>query len=227
MTSSWAASALDWWREAGVDVLVGEEPHDWLNAKAKSAPAAPAPPPPQALPDTLDGFRDWLAATVELPFAGPGVRRDLPEGDPGSGLMVLVDMPSAEGGLLAGGAGALFERMLLAIGRSRETIYLASLSPVRAPTGMFNDKYAPRLGEIARHHLGLVAPRTLLAFGDTCGKALLGAPVTAARGKWHEVATPAGPVKTLVTIKPENLIERIDLKKLAWADLQLLMEELK
>jgi uracil-DNA glycosylase family 4 len=227
MTSIWAASALDWWRDAGVDMLVGEEPHDWLSPKATSAPAAPAAPPPASLPDTRDGFRDWLATTADLPFAAPGVRRDLPEGDPEAELMVLVDMPSAEGGLLAGAAGALFDRMLVAIGRSRETIYLASLSPIRAPTGIFNDKYAPRLGEIARHHLGLVAPRTLLAFGDTCGKALVGAPVPAARGKWHEVATPAGPVRTLVTIKPENLIGTRDLKKLAWADLQLLMEALK
>src|SRR5206468_8906733 len=120
----------------------------------------------------------------DLPFATQNVRRDLPEGDPESGLMVLVDMPSAEGGLLAGEAGALFDRMLVAIGRSRETIYLACLSPIRAPTGILDDKYAARLGEIARHHLGLVAPRTLLAFGDTSGKALAGAPAPAPAGKW-------------------------------------------
>jgi len=227
MSSNWAASALDWWREAGVDIVVGEEPRDWLNPKAKAAAAAAVAAPPEALPDTLDGFRDWLSTTTDLPFATPNVRRDLPEGDPDSGLMVLVDMPSAEGGLLAGEAGALFDRMLVAIGRSRETIYLASLSPIRAPTGIIDDKYAARLGEIARHHLGLVAPRTLLAFGDTCGKALVGAKVPAARGRWHEVATPAGPIKTLVTIKPENLIGMNAMKKLAWADLQLLMEELK
>ena len=227
MRSSWAASALDWWREAGVDTFVGEEPRDWLSPKGKAAPATPVPPPPTALPDTLDGFRDWLATTAELPFAAPNVRRDLPEGDPDAGLMVLIDMPSAEGGLLAGEAGALFDRMLVAIGRSRESIYLASLSPIRAPTGIIDDRHAARLGEIARHHLGLVAPRTLLAFGDTCGKALVGAPVAAARGRWHEVASPAGPIRTLVTIKPENLIGMNALKKLAWADLQLLMEELK
>ena len=98
MTSSWAASALDWWREAGVDTFVGEEARDWLNPKAKAAPTAPAPPPPAALPDTLDGFRDWLATTPDLPFATPTVRRDLPEGDPDSGLMVLVDMCTASRG---------------------------------------------------------------------------------------------------------------------------------
>ena len=65
MTSSWAASALDWWQEAGVDMIVGETPRDWLNPKAKAAPAEVAPPP-AALPDTLDAFRDWLAGSADL-----------------------------------------------------------------------------------------------------------------------------------------------------------------
>jgi len=226
MASNWAASALNWWQEAGVDVIVGETPRDWLSAKAKAAPAE-APPVPAALPDTLTGFNDWLATTADLPFAAPSARRAAPVGDPDSGLMVLVDMPSPEGGLLAGEAGALFDKMLVAIGRSRETIYLASLSPIRTPTGIIDDKYLTRLGDVARHHIGLVAPKTLLVFGDFGGKALVGAPVAGARGKWHEIATEKGPIKTLVTIKPEKLNEMPGIKKLAWADLQMLMEELK
>ena len=226
MTSIWAASALDWWQEAGVDTVVGEAARDWLNPKAKAAPAEAAPAP-ALLPDTLDAFRDWLAASAELPFAAPSVRRDLPAGDPDSGLMVMVDMPSPEGGLLAGEAGALFDRMLVAIGRSRETIYLASLSPIRTPTGIIDDKYLARLGDVARHHIGLVAPKTLLVFGDICGKALVGATVAGARGKWHDIPTESGPIKTLVTIKPEKLNDMPGMKKLAWADLQMLMEELK
>jgi uracil-DNA glycosylase family 4 len=225
MSSSWAASALDWWREAGVDTFVGEEARDWLNPKAKVAAieAAPAPAP---LPDTLDAFQQWLGTSADLPFAAPSARRDLPAGDPEAGLMVLVDMPSAEGGLLGGEAGALFDRMLVAIGRNRETIYLASLSSIRTPTGRIDEKSLVRLAEIARHHVGLVQPRTLLLFGDACGKALVGAPVAGARGKWHALETAAGPVKTLVTIKPEKLNDMPAMKKLAWADLQLLMEAL-
>jgi hypothetical protein len=51
-------------------------------------------------------------------------------------------------------------------------------------------------------------------------------PVAGARGKWHALETAAGPVKTLVTIKPEKLNDMPAMKKLAWADLQLLMEAL-
>jgi uracil-DNA glycosylase family 4 len=222
MASSWAASALDWWREAGVDVIVGEEPRDWLNPKAKAAPAAAAAP----LPATLDAFQDWLASGAGMPLAAPGVARTRPSGDATSGLMVMVDMPSADGALLSGAAGALFDRMLGAIGRSRETIYLAALSPVRTPSGRIDEASAVRLAEIARHHIGLVAPKALLLFGDTCGKALTGSAVAGARARWHEVATQAGGIKTLVTIKPEKLNDMPGLKKLAWADLQMLVEAL-
>ena len=222
MSSSWAASALDWWREAGVDVIVGEEPRDWLSPKAKPAPLSAAPP----LPDSLDAFQDWLATCADLPFAAPGLARARPCGDASSGLMVMVDMPSADGALLSGAAGALFDKMLSAIGRSRETIYLAALSPVRSPGGKIDDRSALRLAEIARHHVGLVAPRALLLFGDSCGKALTGSAVAGARARWHEVPSQAGAIKTLVTIRPEKLNDMPGLKKLAWADLQMLMEAL-
>jgi uracil-DNA glycosylase family 4 len=225
MSASWAASALDWWEEAGVDVIVGETPRDWLNPKAKAAAGPPAPVQ-AALPDTLAGYGDWLATTPDLPFVTPGARRAAAAGDPASGLMVLIDMPSTGGELLGGEAGVLFDRMLGAIGRSRETIYLAALSPVRTPTGAIDPKSAARLAELARHHIALVQPRALLLFGDICGKALLGSAVAGARAKWHELATKAGPVKTLVTINPEKLLDMPAWKKLAWADLQMLMEAL-
>jgi len=221
MASSWAASALDWWQEAGVDTIVGEAPRDWLNPKAKDA--APAEAPPAALPDTLDALQDWLATSAELPFATPAAERAMPAGDPAAGLMILVDMPGADGALLSGEAGALFDRMLGAIGRTRETIYLAALSPIRTATGAIDAGATARLADIARRHIGLARPKAVLLFGDICGKALVGAPVAGARGKWHEI----GGIKTLVTIRPEKLLTQPGLKALAWADLKMLMEALK
>jgi uracil-DNA glycosylase len=140
--------------------------------------------------------------------------------------MILTDMPSPDGGLISGEAGALLDRMLAAIGRTRETIYFASLSPIRTPTGTIREAESRRLAEIARHHIGLVAPKALLLFGDAVGKALLGSAVAGARARWHEVQTGAGPIRTLITLRPEKLLTQPKLKSLAWEDLQMLMEEL-
>lgn len=232
MSSDWAASTLSWWADAGVDVIVDEEPRDWLNPKPKAPPpAAAAEPAGEPPPAQLDLFRAWLADAGGLPFAAPSAPRIVPSGDPAAGLMVMTDMPAADdcasGALFSGDAGRLFDRMLAAIGLSRETIYLATLSCLRSPTGRFDPASAAECADIARHHIALASPRALLLFGEACSKALLGGPIARTRGRWHEIATPHGAVRTLVTMRPQDLLERPALKALAWADLQMLMEGLK
>jgi DNA polymerase len=231
-----AASALQWWSDAGVDVLVDEAPRDWLRPQAKAAPAAPAEQAPaeaeaEALPGQLSLFQGWLATSDRLPFAAPSVPRVCPSGDPASGLMIVADMPSGEdcaaGTLISGEPGRLFDRMLAAIGRDRASVYLAALSCIRSPSGQLNSEAAKSCADLARHHIGLAAPRALLLFGDSCSKALLGLPLAQARGRWHEVATHSGPVKTIATISPKQLLDSPRLKPLAWADLQMLIEEVQ
>jgi len=237
-----AASALSWWLDAGVDVVVGEEPRDWLKPAAAPAPietksfappAAPAAPAAasEALPDQLDLFRAWLQSAEGLPHAAPAAPRVCPAGDPTAGLMIMIDMPSAEdcsaGTLLSGEVGRLFDRMLAAIGRDRSSVYFAALSCLRSADGRLSGEPEKQCALLARHHIGLAAPRALLLFGDGASKALLGLPVTRARGRWHEVSTHAGPVRTVATISPRQLLNHPAQKAHAWADLQMLMEGLK
>ena len=228
-----AASVLQWWSDAGVDTLVDEAPRDWLRPKAKApetAPAADAPAPASTeLPGQLDLFQAYLKSSDALPFAAPAAPRVCPAGDPASGLMIVADMPSgddcASGLLISGAAGKLFERMLAAIGRSRETIYLAALSCLRSPDGRFSTDASKNCATLARHHVGLVAPKAVLLFGDACSKALTGQAMAQARGRWHEIPTQSGPIKAVVSIPPETLLRQPSLKALAWADLQMLIEE--
>lgn len=222
---------LQWWVDAGVDVLVGEEPRDWLKPKAPPAarprePVAEAP----ALPGQLDLFRAHLADGDAFPFISPGAPRVCPSGDPASGLMILSDMPAAEdcaaGTLLSGEAGRLFDRMLAAIGRDRASIYLAALSCLRSPTGTFTGDSASQCATLARHHIGLAAPRVLLLIGDKCAHALLGLGVTQARGRWHQILTHCGQIPAIVTFHPQTLLESPRFKAAAWEDLQIMLEGL-
>jgi uracil-DNA glycosylase family 4 len=230
-----AASLLAWWSEAGVDVLLAEAPRDWLKDAPKSEARSAPPPaaaamPGDAPPDQLDLFQAWLASSQTMPYAAPSARRVCPAGDPASGLMIVTDMPTGEdcnaGVLISGEAGRLFERMLAAIGRSRETVYLAALSCLRSPDGRMNTEAAKQCATLARHHAGLAMPKAVLIFGDPASKALLGLSVAQARGRWHELATQAGPVKALVTLAPSYLLSQPAAKAHAWADLQLLMKAL-
>lgn len=237
LSSGAVESLLQWWNDAGVDCLVDEASRDWLrppSARARAenpvqdkAPARASAP----LPGQLDLFQAYLASDDSLPFAAPGAPRICPTGDPSAGLMLLSDMPQASdcgaGTLLTGEPGALFDRMLAAIGRDRNSIYLASLSCLRPASGIFTDETAALCAELARHHVALVAPKALLLLGDACAKALLNLSVIQARGRWHSLATPGGDIPTLVSFHPAFLLGQPKAKRHAWADLLMLKEKLR
>jgi uracil-DNA glycosylase family 4 len=225
-----AASALDWWQEAGVDTLVEDTPRDWLApAAAHSAPATLAAEPASAAPPaTLAEFEAWrVSAAAPDTGWGPPIA---PGGDAASGLMILLDMPerddAAAGQLLAGNAGRLFDRMLAAIGRDRQSIYLASLAVARPISGRISPEAAAALGEITRHHIGLVRPKRLLVMGDAANRAVLGTSAAASRSILHVVKHDAGQSEAVATFHPRFLLENPAQKARAWKDLQVLIGDL-
>lgn len=245
------ASLMGWWEGAGFDVLVDEAPRDWL-ARAEppvarpviaaisqqaAAPVPPAPvrsePPAQAaepgLPDTLAGFQSWLATSdaISMPLSA----RVAASGDPASGLMVLIDLPEAEdpasGRLLSGPAGDLFDKMLAAMGRDRQSLYLSAMAPGR-PTGGFVDRAQGALfARLARHHVALARPRALLLMGEQPSRIFLDLGFVEARGRVHDVLLPGGAVGAVATFHPRTLLQHPQQKRRAWEDLQLLMKHLE
>jgi DNA polymerase len=148
----------------------------------------------------------------------------LPAGDPQSDLMILIDAPDA-GELMGGELGALFDKMLAAIGRDRGSIWLAPFATVR-PVGRVPQRDFKRLADIARHHIGLVAPKRLLIMGDAPSRALLGTEVVSARGQTHSLNLDGVTVEAVATHHPRLLNDRQTAKAQAWKDLQLLMKGL-
>jgi uracil-DNA glycosylase family 4 len=229
LTAAEAASVLGWWIEAGVDVAIQESPRAWLGASV-AAPVPDAAPesktaPPQQLPASLEAFRNWLGETPALPLAQGNLRRVLPRGIEAAEVMLLADMPTPEdvasGQPIAGQAWDLTERMLAAIGFGSDQAYVASLSCFHSPGTRLSGKDLDACAAIARRHVALAKPKRLLLLGDTTCRALLGKPLTAARGHVHKIEG----VRAVATFHPRFLLDRPSNKALAWRDLLLLMEE--
>ena len=222
------AGLLEWWVEAGVDVVVQEQARDWLKPAAKPA-AAPETTPvanvAEPSHETLAELRDWLASSVQLPLASATAQRILPHGPEDAAIMLLSDPPALEdfasGQPIGGEAWTLAGKMLAAIGIQADEAYSASLSCFHAPGARMSEADRAACAEIARKHIALAKPKRLLLLGDGPCRALLGEPLIGARGRAHKIEG----VRTVATFHPRMLMKRPSDKAKAWADLLLLMED--
>jgi DNA polymerase len=221
-----AESLITWWLEAGVDVAVGEAPRDWLRGnQVPPIAAATVTNVSEPNPETLADLQQWLASSVQIPLASATAKRILPHGPGDAAIMLLSDAPALEDLVSAqpigGDAWQLVLKMLAAIGIAPDEAYSASLSCIHAPGARMTEKDREECGEIARRHIALAKPKRLLLYGDGPCKALLGEPLTRARGRVHRIEG----VRTVATFHPRWLLQRPSDKALAWRDLLLLMSE--
>ena len=231
------ASALEWWRDAGVDCEIDESPRDWLARAATAFPADAVPAQvrearaePAKLPETLEQFALWRIGDA-VPEAGWPGRALGTQGDAASGLMIVVDMPDREddaaGLLLSGTPGALFDRMLAAIGRDRQSVYLVALAVKRPPAGRVTDETGRKLEALIRHHLSLARPKRVLALGNAASRAITGMDVAHARGSLRPVNHDGGTSDVVASFHPRFLLEKPAAKADAWKDLRVLMGEVE
>lgn len=227
-------ATLAWWVAAGVDADVADRPRDWLRPR-ESAPvaAAVAPAPPVAPARERRAFdhamrarsastRDDIAAMLAELAPEPL----LPIG-PAQSLLVLGAAPTEadmrERPHLGGAPGQLFDRMLGAIGRSRSTLCLGTVAFWHAPGTpgvMVTMAFLHQL-------IALLRPPAILALGGAAAAALTGETGFARlRGRFVDFAYGDARVPLLATFDPAQLIERPQLKALAWDDLQMLRDRL-
>ncbi len=215
-------------------------------APERRRPEAPQPAPrpaaPVAIPDehavtearfaaesarTLDELRTAVEA-----FGGCNLKTSarstvFAAGEPAAGVMVIGPMPSGdddrEGAAFSGKAGFLLDRMLGAIGLSRETVLLSTVIPWRPP----GDR-PPSAPEAAicrpfiERQIELAEPKAVLLLGNFTARFFFGGTGTihTMRGEWREIACGSHAVPAIATLHPQELLTAPASKALAWADLQ-------
>lgn len=180
-------AAIDWWRSAGVEHDFADEAQNWLarpepEADVAAAPAsiakptftAPAPPPVARIggdaalwPQDLAAFQAWWLAEPALDL-GQIAGRVAPRGPIGAELMVMVDNPEAQDSdrLLSGPRGRLLNAIVAALGMAADAVYFASVLPRHMPLPDWDALATRGLGDLARHHVALAAPKRLIGFGS-------------------------------------------------------------
>jgi uracil-DNA glycosylase len=240
-------SLIGWWHDAGVDVLIDEEPRDWLAEAVKTSAASStsgtvvaeraawtdaAPPPATTklvLPSTLPDMVAWLASDTEFLSAYPVRQRIAPQGDSDSRIMIVTDVPergdTTAGRLLTGDEGALFDKMLAAWKVDRSGIYLTSLAPARPANPILDEAAISALAPVLAKHIELAAPKKLWLLGEAASRAVLGMNVAAATGRLHFVNYDGTKVEAIATLHPRVLLREPKAKARVWADMQRLIED--
>ena len=221
-----ADSLLNWWHDAGVGSAVAEAPFDWLGQVKSRAPAAAAIIAGPAFPGTLTDFTDWLM-TSDIVDAGPPRRRVSPSGQQNAPLMVLSDCPDRDDidakALFAGPLAPLFDKMLAALGHTRNDVYIATLCPGRPVTGRLTGESIATLAPIAYHHIELASPQSLWLVGSAASCAILGIDDARARGSLHEINLNGVSIPTIATAHPRLFEGSKARKAAAWTEMQRLL----
>ena len=177
--------------------------------------------------ETFEGLEAAIRAFEHCPLKAGARSTVFTDGVPGAELLVIGEAPGRDedriGKPFVGRAGQLLDRMLAAIGRSRQTDTLISNVIFWRPPG----NRAPTQVEIAvcrpfvERLIELTAPKAILLAGGAPTSALLGLTgIMRARGVWREIATEGGArVPALPMFHPAFLLRQPSSKRLAWSDL--------
>lgn len=117
-------------------------------------------------PQDCAAFREWwlTAPGIDTARAYP---RIAPRGDAGAALMVLVPQPEQGDSdqLLSGPQGRLLGNILSAMGLDESAVYVASALPCHTPMADLGLLAAGGMDAVTAHHIALVRPARLIAFG--------------------------------------------------------------
>ena len=192
-----------------------------------------------------------LAQTIEhcsrCPLGSTRLNAVPGEGNVNAELMFVGEGPGfdedRQGRPFVGRAGQLLDKMIVAMGLTREQVFIANIAKCHPMTDPLhpekhgNDR-APNAGEIAccrkylEQQIAIICPKYVIALGGVAAKALISDAnsLSALRGRFYNlkldsVSLPK-PVEIIATFHPAALLRNPNWKKDAWLDLQMVMDRL-
>ena len=235
-------------RKPGVSAAKLAALHGLSVPRQGEAPAEPASSPsgsgstsPSIIPGrewTLDSLRDAALRCTECPYLVKSRKQVVfGVGNPGAELMFVGEAPGAdedaEGEPFVGRAGQLLTKIILAMGFSREAVYIGNVlkcRPDMPPGAPGNRKPKPEEMRTCfpwlEKQIELIRPKALVALGATAVEGLLGdtRPMNRLRNRWLDYKG----IPVMPTYHPAYLLrnQSITEKRKVWEDMLLVLEKL-
>ena len=158
------------------------------------------------------------------------------EGDPKAGLMFIGEGPGRDEDLqgrpFVGKAGELLDKMIGAIGLSRQEVYIANVVKCRPPDNRtpVPEEAAACLGYL-RRQIELIQPKVIVTLGATPLRELVGLKegITKVRGQWKRIETGGRSIPVMPTFHPAYVLRQYtqDVRRAVWGDLKAAKEEME
>ena len=151
------------------------------------------------------------------------------QGNPGAELMFVGEAPGRDedeqGLAFVGRAGQLLTKIIEAMGRKREDVYIANILKCRPPNNR-----NPEADEVAscrpflEEQIRLISPKVIVTLGTFAAQALLETdePIGRMRGRWRS----AHGARVMPTFHPAFLLRTPERKKDVWEDMKLVRDYL-
>jgi DNA polymerase len=208
-----------------------------LPARGPALSAPPAMPPARAPVEnatpsggSLGELAALVAGCTRCRLSQSRTQTVFSRGTGTSGLCFVGEGPGADedaqGQPFVGLAGQLLDRMIAAMGFSRDEVYVCNIVKCRPP-----ENRKPEPDEMAacrpflEQQLELVAPQVIVALGATAVQGLLGTTegITRLRGRWKLYR---GRIAVMPTFHPAYLLRNPKAKREVWEDLQAVLRQM-
>ena len=195
--------------------------------------------------DRLDGLRArYIADEPHKVFETAHTSIVFGEGDPDARLMFVGEAPGADedrlGRPFVGKSGQLLEKMIVAMGMSRDSVYIANVLKTRPPGNRTPTLEEARIcAPYLYEQIRIIGPEVIVTLGKSAGQLLLGtsASMGSMRGRWDQfppetplAAVGAGfpVIAVMPTYHPAYLLRSYTAENRAavWGDLRLVMDRL-
>ena len=180
-------------------------------------------------PDILDvdlaGLEKMVAGCTKCGLHETRTNTVFGDGSPSARLVFIGEAPGRDEDMqgipFVGRAGKLLDRMIAAIGFTREEIFIANILKCRPPNNRDpKEDEVTACGKYLARQIELIDPVVICALGRVAGQNLLGtrAPLRVLREGIHHY----NGIRVVVTYHPAALLRNPNWKKAAWEDLQML-----
>ncbi len=217
--------------------MAGESPRDQLaffrdlgvrDVFVEGSVAAPGAPAlvPGSMPD-LPSLRKFLEGCQRCKLGKTRTNIVFGQGSPHAELMFVGEAPGRDedeqGLAFVGRAGQLLTKIIEAIGRKREDVFIANVLRCRPPNNR-----NPEPDEVAAcrpfldESIRLIAPKVIVTLGTFAAQALLETDesIGRLRGRWRT----AKGVRVMPTFHPAFLLRSPERKKDVWEDMKLVRD---